>query len=114
MTGEMARIDSKGRDSNGEEWSTHAYVARKLRRPLRPFDVYIGPYIDCKEGRLFIGPDDFGEMATACLWPDGQAPAYRAPIVSAPFPLYCSITDDCAVSAARECLAEYRKQQKAA
>lgn len=113
MTGEMSRIDRNGRDSDGETWETHAYVARKLRRPLRPFDKYIGPYIACKEGRLWISSDD-GESGYACLWPDGIPPAYCEPIVSEPFPLYQGITDALALDAARGVLRAYRKARKGA
>lgn len=108
MTGEMMKIDSGGNDSNGDTWSTHAYVARSLRRPLRPFDAYIGPYIACKEGRLWLGTDD-GYTGYACLWPDGVAPAYCEPIV-----VHAGFCDDVesALMAARECLRRYRKARK--
>lgn len=50
MTGEMASIRRDGMDSNGEQWTVHAAVARSVGGVLRPFDVYQGPYIS-------VGPD---------------------------------------------------------
>lgn len=81
MTGEMSWIKANGDDSNGENWHTHAKVARALRCRLRPFDVYIGPYIATKRGKLFIYSED-GVIGTICLWPGGIAPAYREPITA--------------------------------
>ena len=45
MTGEMMTIDQEGLDSNGEDWPTHAAVAKAVGGTLRPFDTYQGPYI---------------------------------------------------------------------
>jgi hypothetical protein len=81
MTGEMREIDGDGCDTNGEEWPTHAYVARRLRAPLRAFDVYCGPYIETDEGWLFLQSDD-GDVLTAVLWAGGVPPAHRAPITA--------------------------------
>lgn len=81
MTGEMRGIDGDGRDTNGEEWPTHAYVARQMRAPLRAFDVYCGPYIETNEGWLFLQSDD-GDGVTAVLWPGGAPPAQRPPITA--------------------------------
>lgn len=101
MTGEVSYIRPDGTDSNGDCWSTHAYVARQLRRPLRPFDKYIGPYIACKEGRLWLGDDGSGPYV--CLWPQGIAPAYADPIVR-----HCEdYSDLAALDAAREVLRKY-------
>lgn len=108
MTGEMHRIDRDGNDSNGESWPTHAYVARSLRRPLRPFDKYAGPYIACKEGRLWLSSDD-GYSIYACLWPDGIASAYCEPIVVR---IIDPDSDESALIAARECLRQYRKAKR--
>ena len=80
MTGEMSWIKPNGDDSNGEGWPVHAEVARALRCRLRPFDTYIGPYIQTKRGKLFLSSED-GYTGTACLWPGGIPPAYREPIV---------------------------------
>lgn len=109
MTGEMSRIDQKGHDSNGDDWPMHAAVAKALRCPLQPFDVYIGPYIRCHEGWLFLGSDGDGCEVYACLWPDGQAPAWRDPIVSDNF-----WHDDveAAITAARDVLRRYRAERK--
>lgn len=104
MTGEMSRIDKDGNDSNGESWPTHAYLARKLRGELRPFDVYTGPYIRVPEGCVWLGNDDDGRGPYVCLWPDGIAPAYREPIV-----VYAPVGDDLEfLEAARKCLRRYR------
>lgn len=80
MTGEMRAIDASGRDSNGDEWPTHAYVARGLGCSLKPFDSYCGPYIDAPEGMLFLESSD-GLECTAVLWPGGSPPALRAPAI---------------------------------
>ena len=109
MTGEMYSINRDGTDSNGETWETHAYIARKLRRPLRPFDSYIGPYIACKEGRLWLSSDD-GCSGTVCLWPNGIAPAYCEPIVRH---VWSCQDSEATLEAARACLAQYRKQARA-
>ena len=84
MTGEMASIDKHGTDSNGDHWPLHARVARRLRCKLRPFDKYTGPYIAHPAGKIFLSMDTAWE-GTACLWPGGIAPAFRKPLVSAPF-----------------------------
>lgn len=84
MTGEMSWIKPNGDDSNGEGWPVHAAVARALRCRLRPFDSYIGPYIDHKCGRLWLSTED-GMMGQAVLWPGGVPPAYCEPIVSEEF-----------------------------
>jgi|TARA_R100001530_G_C4231517_1_gene132776 hypothetical protein len=56
MTGEMSWINQDGEDSNGDEWRTHAAVAKAVGGTLRPFDVYQGPYISLpKGGRLWLG-----------------------------------------------------------
>lgn len=81
MTGEMRGIDADGRDTNGYEWPTHAYVARRLGAALRAFDVYCGPYIETEEGWLFLQSDD-GDALTAVLWPGGAPPAQRPPITA--------------------------------
>lgn len=86
MTGEMSWIKPDGTDSNGDLYPTHAALAKRLRCKLRPFDVYCGPYIAHRKGRIFIDSED-GFIGQAVLWPGGIAPAYRTPIVSAPFPL---------------------------
>ena len=104
MTGEMGWVKPNGEDSNGDCWSVHAYVARSLRCRLRPFDTYIGPYICHKRGMLFIGSED-GSDGNVCLWPDGEAPAYREPIVETYFPID---DQDAALAAARSVLAAAR------
>lgn len=98
MTGEMGWIKPNGDAGDGSSYPLHAQVARRLRSRLRPFDTYIGPYIAHKRGHIFISSDD-GIIGQVCLWPDGQAPAYRDPIVAEFFPL-----DDVesAIEAARE------------
>lgn len=109
MTGEMASIDKQGRDSNGDEWPTHAYLARKLRGELRPFDKYAGPYVKVPEGRLFLACDGAIDPMIV-LWPGGIAPAYCEPVV-----LYYGPDDENgALSAARKLLRQYRKQRKLA
>ena len=50
MTGEMHHIDQDGKDDSGNEWTTHAAIAKALRdegydATLQPFDQYQGPYI---------------------------------------------------------------------
>jgi len=50
MTGEMSWINQDGLDSNGEEWTFHAAIAKAVGGTLKPFDVYQGPYIA-------VGPD---------------------------------------------------------
>src|SRR3990167_7080000 len=115
MTGEVSSIDRNGLDSNGDQWETHAAVARALRRRLRPFDKYIGPYIDTRGGKLFLGSCDCqpcgGSDGVGCLWPDGGVPAYREPITFSYGPAH---DVDEAINAARQCLRLYRKQRKAA
>ena len=109
MTGEMSWIKANGEDSNGECWPVHAEVARALRCKLKPFDVYAGPYIDHKRGRLWISSED-GKVGQVCLWVNGEAPAYREPIARA-FPLF----DDggqAALDCAREVLKAARKGAK--
>jgi hypothetical protein len=110
MTGEMGWIKANGLDSNGDTWEVHAKVARALRCQLRPFDKYIGPYIAHKRGQIFLSSDD-GETGTACLWPDGQAPAYREPFTVEFFPLYNS---DAALAAARDVLRQYAAARRSA
>ena len=98
MTGEMAWINPDGTDSNGEQWDIHANVAKRMRCKLRPFDKYIGPYIDHERGKVFIALEEDG-TGSACLWPDGTAPAYREPIVC----LFSPWNDiEAAVAAVRE------------
>ena len=82
MTGEVSWIKANGEDSRGDHYPVHAAVAKALRAPLRPFDVYIGPYIATKKGWLFL---DEGE-GQAVLWPGGRAPAYCEPKVAEYFP----------------------------
>lgn len=107
MTGEMRWIKPNGDDSNGEGWPVHAAVARALRCRLRPFDKYIGPYIDHKRGRLWLSSED-GITGTACLWPGGVAPAYRDPL-TVDFP---NVYDaDQALAACREVLRQARGQK---
>ncbi|MBT9176517.1 MAG: hypothetical protein DDT20_00836 [Firmicutes bacterium] len=85
MTGEMSWIKPNGEDSNGETWGLHATVARALRCRLRPWDVYSGPYIRHRAGKLFINSED-GEVGMVCIWPGGIAPAYCEPITEEYFP----------------------------
>lgn len=86
MTGEMHAIAPDGTDSNGDTWEIQAAVATALGCKLRPFDKYIGPYIDHPAGHIFIGEAEGCDfLLTACLWPDGIAPAYRQPQVSTTF-----------------------------
>lgn len=108
MTGEMGWIKPNGEASNGECYSLHASVARAMRGKLRPFDSYIGPYIKVPAGRLWLTSED-GEVGTACLWPDGIAPAYAEPFTAEFFPLD---SESAALNAARECVRAYRKQQR--
>lgn len=107
MTGEMSWIKANGDDSNGESWPVHAEVARALRCRLRPFDYYIGPFIAHQRGRLWLSSDD-GYTGTACLWPNGAAPAYCEPIT-------CSFPDaydaGMALEACREVLKEARRRE---
>jgi hypothetical protein len=104
MTGEMSWIKADGEAGDGFSYPVHAFVARKLRSKLRPFDTYIGPYIAHKRGRIFISSED-GYVGTVCLWPGGIAPAFREPIVAEYFPL-----DDAeqALSATRDVLKRAR------
>jgi hypothetical protein len=85
MTGEMSWIKPNGEAGDGNTYETHAFVARKLRAKLRPFDTYIGPYVDTKYGKLFITSDD-GISGAVCLWVGGIAPAYHKPITGEYFP----------------------------
>ena len=80
MTGEMSWIKPNGDDSNGESYPLQARLARALRCRLRPFDRYCGPYIDHELGWLWLHMDD--GTATVCLWPGGEAPAYRHPLTA--------------------------------
>ena len=105
MTGEVSWIKPNGEDSNGDVYETHAKVARALRCKLRPFDVYIGPYIAHKRGKMFISTED-GSEGTVCLWPGGIAPAFRDPIVETFAPIWDS---GAALSAARAVLKRARK-----
>lgn len=86
MTGEMGKIDSAGYDPlNRESWPVHAAVAAALGCPLRPFDVYRGPYIALGSCRIWIGCereiagsvviDDYGLRTERSFVPpwDGQA-----------------------------------------
>lgn len=69
MTGEMGKIDQTGYDPlNRETWPVHAAVAAALGRPLRPFDVYSGPYVDLGSGRLWI---DCGREIVGSVTVDG-------------------------------------------
>ena len=108
MTGEMSWIKPNGDDSNGEGWPVHAKVARALRCRLRPWDVYCGPYIQTKRGKLFLSTED-GMSGTACLWPSGVAPAYREP-VTCDFPSVDDVDD--ALEACRAVLREAGKQAR--
>ena len=103
MTGEMGWIKPNGDAGDGESYPVHAAVARALHSPLRPFDTYIGPYIQHKRGRLFISSDD-GVIGTVCLWPGGVAPAQCEPVTADYFPL-----DDAwgALTAARDVLRKH-------
>ena len=75
MAGEMAWIKRSGLDSNGDEWGTHAAVARAIGGKLRPFDVYQGPYINAGMATLWICPIDesraviYREDFNACSMP---------------------------------------------
>lgn len=109
MTGEMSWIKPSGQDSNGETWEIQATVARALRCKLRPFDAYLGPYINHQNGKIFISSDD-GEVGTVCLWPNGIAPAYQMPVTAQYFPLY---DNDAALAATRDMLRRHRKALKA-
>lgn len=82
MTGEVSWIKSTGEDSRGDYYPIHAAIAKALRVPLRPFDVYIGPYVATKKGWLFLD-DNEGQVV---LWPGGVAPAYCEPKVADYFP----------------------------
>lgn len=105
MTGEMSWIKPDGTDSNGECWPTHAAVARALRCRLRPFDVYCGPYIAHKAGRLWISTPD-GASGQVTLWRNGIAPAYQAPLTED----YPELHDvDQALAAAREVLRRHAR-----
>ena len=109
MTGEMSWIKPNGEDSNGGCWEVHAKVARALRCRLRPFDVYIGPYIAHKLGKLWISSE--GSFGTVCLWPGGIAPAYREPVVAE----YAPWDDvELALFAARQVLKQARQLLRAA
>lgn len=102
MTGEMAWITQDGRDSNGDNYPTQAAIAAALGCDLRPFDVYIGPYVHHAAGKLFVGCDDDGAGAWfVCLWPGGVAPAFREPVV-----VHFGAYDDAeeAIAAAREAI----------
>lgn len=108
MTGEMNWIKRDGTDSNGDTWETHANIAKRMRVPLRPFDVYIGPYIAAKQGKIFLSSED-GYSGEVCLWPDGVAPAYREPMVCG----YAPFNDaDAACLAVGVVLRQYRKAHK--
>ena len=100
MTGEMSWIKPNGDAGNGESYPVHAAVARALRCRLRPFDTYIGPYIDHRKGRVWISSED-GAVGTVCVWPGGVAPAYCKPVTVDYFPLD-NITE--CLAAAREAL----------
>lgn len=80
MTGEMAWIKPNGDAADGNSYPMHAAVAMDLGAALKPFDTYIGPYIDHAQGKIFITSDD-GFRGAVCLWPGGEAPAYRQPLV---------------------------------
>lgn len=55
MTGEMNTIQQDGTDSNGEQWTLHAELAKRLNGKLMPFDKYQGPYIELEDGmRLWL------------------------------------------------------------
>lgn len=110
MTGEMSWIKPNGEDSNGEGWPVHAEVARALHCRLRPWDVYCGPYIDHKRGKLWLSSDD-GMSGTACLWVNGEAPAYREPITCD----FWNVEDaDATLDACRAVLREAGKQARKA
>jgi hypothetical protein len=105
MTGEVAWIKPNGEDSRGDQYPTHTAVARALRCKLRPFDVYIGPYIAHKRGKLFLSAENDGFGGVACLWPGGVAPAYCEPITEAFAPYW---DEGAALAAARAVLARAR------
>jgi len=109
MAGEMSWVKANGDDSNGEGWPVHAAVARALRCRLRPWDVYCGPYIQTKHGKLWLSTDD-GITGTACLWPGGVPPAYREPLTTDYFP-YDDTNE--ALAACRAVLREAGKQARA-
>lgn len=104
MTGEMNWIKPNGDAGDGESYPLHAAIARALRSRLRPFDTYVGPYIDHKRGKIFITSED-GCTGTVCMWPGGVAPAYREPLVSEYFP-----AED--VDAARAAVSEVLRRRK--
>ena len=104
MTGEMGWIKANGEAADGNSYPVHAAVARALRSRLRPFDTYIGPYIDHKRGKIFITSED-GCTGTVCLWPGGMAPAFKEPVISEYFP-----ADD--VDAARVAVSEVLRKSK--
>lgn len=80
MTGEMLWITKDGHAGDGNEYPVHATLARILRCPLAPFDTYIGPYLDHAAGWIFMEFE--GRDARLVLWPGGEAPAFRKPLVS--------------------------------
>ena len=57
-TGEMSR-----EDVTRETYPAHFAIADALEGTVEPFDVYQGPYIDTKYGRLFIATEE-GGLAT--------------------------------------------------
>jgi hypothetical protein len=85
MTGEMGWIKPDGTGSNGDCYPIHAAVAKAMRCTLRPFDVYCGPYIAHRKGRVWLEAREDGSGA-AVLWPGGVAPAYCEPVVVEFFP----------------------------
>jgi hypothetical protein len=85
VTGEMSWIKPNGEAGDGNTYDGHAEVAKALRCRLQPFDVYQGPYIDTKRGKLFLSSED-GLVGQATIWVNGEAPAYRPPIVEDYFP----------------------------
>lgn len=105
MTGEMSWVKPNGEAADGNTYAVHAVVARALRCRLRPFDAYIGPYVQTKRGKLFISTED-GAGGTVCLWPDGQPPSMREPITADYFPFDDSVA---ALAAARDVLKRARK-----
>ena len=72
MTGVMSSPVNPG------EWPIQAAICRAVGGVLRPFDVYLGPYVEVEAGWLFYAETDDGG-ASVVLWPNGVGPAFVTP-----------------------------------
>lgn len=72
MTGEMSN------PVNSREWPMQDAIRKATGGQLRAFDVYLGPYVKVKEGKLFYSEEEGAGLVV--LWPKGIPPAFAEPL----------------------------------